>query len=631
LLVRPGERLALLGPNGTGKSTALKLLAGELEPDRGDVRVLGKATSVGYLRQAQGPGSEGSVLEALLEPFAELTAQHDELQRLEKAMTATGGDPALLARYGELQERYTRAGGYEVESRVKRLTADVGFAEGDLGRPVRTLSGGERGRLELAKVLVQTPDLLLLDEPTNHLDLTAIERLEEFLSEYAGAFILVSHDRTFIQRTCREMVELEGGKFVRYPYRYDRYVVERAGRLERARADYERQKQQVEKTEDFIRRNIAGQKTKQAQSRRKLLEKLERLERPEDHWELAGRIALRFSTGDELGSKETIRAPGLDVGYEGKPILRGVTVNVYRGDRVGIVGPNGCGKSTLLKTLVGELPPLAGRVERGSGVRLGYYDQKLSSLDEARSLIDEIRSVRADLGPEAIRQYLAKFRFFDDDPFRAVRGLSGGERSRLSLAKMMLFPRNVLALDEPTNHLDIPAREVLEEALDDYQGTILVVSHDRYFIDKVCNRLLVFAGGGLEGHLGNYSDWRGRRDAGAARAADAGAEAPRPRKPTPAAVPAPAPAATPGERERGKDRERELRRRQRRVETLEQEVARLEQELGGLRAELAGDHGGDWHKLHELAERERNLAELLARRMEEWEKASAALDPPAGK
>jgi ATP-binding cassette subfamily F protein 3 len=321
---------------------------------------------------------------------------------------------------------------------------------------VNTLSGGERGRLELAKVLVQTPDLLLMDEPTNHLDLAAIERLETFLGEYPGAFLLVSHDRTFIQRTCKEMVELEDGRFVRYPMRYDRYVSERAERLERARVEYQRQKQQVEKTEDFIRRNIAGQKTKQAQSRRKLLEKLERLERPEDHWELAGRIALRFSTGGELGAKETIRAPGLTVGYPGKPILGDVTVNIYRGDRVGIVGPNGCGKSTLLKTLVGELPPLGGKVERGSGVRLGYYDQKLGSLDESRTLIDEIRSVRADLGPEAIRQYLAKFRFFEDDPFRVVRGLSGGERSRLSLAKMMLFPRNVLALDEPTNHLDIP-------------------------------------------------------------------------------------------------------------------------------------------------------------------------------
>src|SRR5439155_1147938 len=206
------------------------------------------------------------------------------------------------------------------------------------------LSGGERGRLEVAKVLVRQPDLLLLDEPTNHLDLAAIERLEAFLAEYPGAFVLVSHDRAFIRQTCKEIVELEGGKFVRYPYRYDKYVIERDARLERARAEYERQKEHVDKTEDFIRRNLAGQKTKQAQSRRKMLEKLERLERPEDHWELAGKIALSFQTGGELGAKETIRAPHISIGYAGKPILAGVTVNIYRGDRVGIVGPNGCGK-----------------------------------------------------------------------------------------------------------------------------------------------------------------------------------------------------------------------------------------------------------------------------------------------
>jgi ATP-binding cassette, subfamily F, member 3 len=638
LLVRPGERLALLGPNGTGKSTALKLLVGELAPDRGDVRLLGKAT-VAYLRQAQAGGSaDTSVLDALLEPFAGLAALHEEIVRLEGRLAA--GDPRELARYGELAERYTDAGGYEIESRVKRLVADVGLQESDLARPVGTLSGGERGRLELAKVLVRKPDLLLLDEPTNHLDLDAIERLETFLNEYSGAFLLISHDRVFIQRTCRETVELEGGRFVRYPYGYDRYVVERNARLERARSEYQRQKEHVEKTEDFIRRNIAGQRTKQAQSRRKLLERLERLEKPEDHWELAGKLALSFSTGGELGAKETIRAPDISVGYPGRTILAGVTANIYRGDRVGIVGPNGCGKSTLLKTLVGELPTLAGQVQRGSGVRLGYYDQKLATLDDGRSLLDEIRSVRADLSPEAVRQYLARFRFFGDDPFRVVSSLSGGERSRLSLAKMMLFPRNVLALDEPTNHLDIPAREVLEEALVNYTGTLIVVSHDRYFLDKVCGRLLVFEGGGLEGHLGNYSDWRGRRGA-AARAATL---------PVPPPAPPPPAASRPQPQERREDgraeqrgpqagppgwggkaraaeksRERERQRRERRVQALEQEVASLENQLQELRAQLAGEHGGDWKKLHDLADQEQEVSDRLTRRQQERESAIAAL------
>jgi ATP-binding cassette subfamily F protein 3 len=641
LLIRPGDRLALVGPNGTGKSTALRLLSGDLQPDSGDVRILGRA-SVAYLRQSQELSGDGTLRAALMEPFA-------DLERLQLELTATEArlahaDPSStvdLAHYGELQERYQRGGGYDVEARLKRLTADVGFTEGDLARPVDTLSGGERGRLELAKVLVRQPDLLLLDEPTNHLDLAAIERLEAFLSEYPGAFVLVSHDRAFIRAVCREIVELENGKLVRYPFAYDKYVVERDARVERARAEFDRQSAHVEKTEDFIRRNLAGQKTKQAQSRRKMLDKLERLERPDDPWQHARKIGLSFQTGGDLGSKETIRAPGLTVGYAppDQPavvILRDVTANVYRGDRVGIIGPNGAGKSTLLRTLIGQLPPLGGRVEIGAGVRIGYFDQKLGTLDESLTLLDEIRSVRADLSPEAIRQYLAKFRFFGDDPFRNVRGLSGGERSRLAMAKIMLFPRNVLVLDEPTNHLDIPARETLEEALQDYEGTLLVVSHDRYFLDRICTRLLVIEGTRVEAHLGNYSDWKAR--ARQTERAPVPAPAPLEAKATKQADdsrdqarrPVAKDAATAGGRAADKGRERERRRMARRVETLEADVGKIELELSAVRAELASDHAGDWQKLHALADRERELDALLARRMAEWEAASAAVlnQPP---
>jgi ATPase components of ABC transporters with duplicated ATPase domains len=536
---------------------------------------------------------------------------HEELQRLEARLARTS--EAELKHYGELQERYRLEGGYDLETRVRELTEDVGLSQADLGRSLATLSGGERGRLELAKVLVRQPDLLLLDEPTNHLDLAAIERLEARLSEYPGAFVLVSHDRAFIQRTCRAIIELEDGQFVRYSFAYDQYVVERDARLDRARVEYQRQKDHVEKTEDFIRRNLAGQKTKQAQSRRRMLEKLERLERPEDNWQMAGRIALNFQTGGDLGGKEIVRAPGISVGYPGKPIVTDVTVNIFRGDRVGIVGPNGCGKSTLLKTLVGELAPLAGAVERGAAVRLGYFDQKLSSLSEDRTAIEEIQSVRNDLSPEVVRQYLAKFRFFGDDPFRTVLGFSGGERSRLALAKMLLFPRNVLALDEPTNHLDIPARETLEHSLDGYQGTLIVVSHDRYFLDRVCRRLLVFENGTLEAHLGNYSDWRAYRRS--QMAAQPVPEPPSPITQSPTEI----------SRAAKKDRERTQRRLERLVESLEAEVARIETELSSLRAQLAADHGGDWQKLHALADRERELGDLLGRRMADWEKASAEL------
>jgi ATP-binding cassette subfamily F protein 3 len=625
LLIKPGDRLALVGPNGMGKSTALRLLCGDLEPDAGDVRILGRQT-VAYLRQSQEFVGAGTLVDALLEPFAHVQRMHEELSALELRMTASHDD-ADVTRYGELQERYQREGGYDLESRVRRLTADVGFAESDLGRAVETLSGGERGRLELAKVLVRQPDLLLLDEPTNHLDLAAIERLEAFLAEYPGAFMMVSHDRAFIRAVCREIVELENGKFVRYPMGWDKYVVERDARRALAQAAYERQKDHVDKTEDFIRRNLAGQKTKQAQSRRKMLEKLDRLERPDDQWEHAGKIALSFQTGGDLGAKETIRAPKLDVGYTAKDgtitrILRDVTANIYRGDKVGIVGPNGGGKSTLLRTLIGELPPLAGTVEHGTGVRIGYFDQKLGTLDESLTLEEEIRSVRADLSPEAVRNYLAKFRFFGDDPFKLVRGLSGGERSRLAMAKIMLFPRNVLVLDEPTNHLDIPARETLEDALDGYEGTLIVISHDRYFLDRVCTRLLVIEGDRVEAHLGNYGDWRRRlREATALPVAPREKEKKEKEKPKPPAPPSDASA----DRAASKDRERELRRLEKRVETLEGDVGKIETDLAAVRAELGSDHAGDWQKLHTLADRERELDALLARRMSEWESAGTAL------
>jgi ATP-binding cassette, subfamily F, member 3 len=627
LLIRPGDRLALLGPNGTGKSTALRLLAGDLKADSGDVRVLGRA-SVSYLRQSQEFLGHGTLMDALLEPFADLQKLHDQIVAIEAHLGAA--QPTELSQYGELQERYLREGGYEIESRVKRLTADVGFSESDLPRGVETLSGGERGRLELAKVLVRQPDLLLLDEPTNHLDLAAIERLEAFLAEYPGAFVLVSHDRAFIRATCNEIVELEDGKFVRYPYRYDKYVIERDARLERARADYDRQKQHVDKTEDFIRRNLAGQKTKQAQSRRKMLEKLDRLDRPEDQWQHAGQVALNFSTGGELGAKETIRAPRITVGYPGVPILRDVPANIYRGEKIGIVGPNGAGKSTLIKTLIGELPPLEGKVEIGTGVRVGYFDQKLGQLNDDGTLIDEIRTVRADLSPDVVRTYLAKFRFFGDDPFRIVRGLSGGERSRLAMAKILLFPRNVLVLDEPTNHLDIPARETLEQALHDYEGTLIVVSHDRYFLDRVTTRLLVIEGSSVESHLGNYSDWRRRRrEAEAAARAEASTTAARsaipPKDPVTTRKDARPTAVDAAARASSKEKDRERRRLEKRIETIEGDIAKLESELVEVRATLASDHGRDWQKLHALADRERQLDHLLARRMAEWESASSAL------
>jgi ATP-binding cassette, subfamily F, member 3 len=603
--VNAGDRVGLVGPNGSGKSTLLRLLDGRLQPDSGTV-ARARGLTMSYLKQSQEFVGAGKIFDALLMPFGKLLAMHDELLALEKDLS----DEKSLERYGELQERYTREGCYLLGSWVRALAQDLGFTAADLDRSVDTLSGGERGRLELAKVLLEEPDLLLLDEPTNHLDVEATEHLEERLREWPKAFVLVSHDRYFLRAVCRDIVEIEAGEAVVYPGGYDKYVVERVERHERLNAAYERQAAEIARTEDFIRRNIAGQKTKQAKSRRKALDKVERLSRHRDEFAVAGNIGLRFSVGDHTGGKEALKAEHLDVGYAGAPpLIRDVNLIVYRGDRIGLVGPNGCGKSTLLKTLLGKQDALAGLAMRGHEVRVGYFDQKLSDLDEDHSLIDEIRTVRGDFNEDVARNFLGRFRFTGDDGFKKVKGLSGGERNRLTLAKMMLRPRNLLALDEPTNHLDIPAREVLEEALAEYAGTVIVVSHDRYFLDRVVTKIVHIHDGRAEEHIGNYSDFKSR-------------EKKRPAPPKEAS-----PKATPAmmAREKQKALEREAAKKQKRLEELEKKIAGAETEIAALNDQLAADHGGDWTKLHALVADKEKIEQRLKSWMAEWERLGEEL------
>jgi ATP-binding cassette subfamily F protein 3 len=615
--VNPGDRIGLVGPNGAGKSTLLRLLDGRLQADRGTV-ARARGLTLAYLQQSQEFVGAGKIFDALLKPFEKLLAMHAELEQLQTQLT----DDKALARYGELQERYTQAGGYSLESRVKALAHDLGFSDEDMQRGVETLSGGERGRLELAKTLLEEPDLLLLDEPTNHLDVEATEHLEERLREWPKAFVLVSHDRYFLRAVCRDIAEIENGKIVTFSGGYDKYIVEREERHERLNAAFERQQAEIARTEDFIRRNIAGQKTKQAKSRRKMLDKVERLARVHDDFAAAGQIGLRFSVGDHTGGKEAIKAERLDVGYAGAPpLVRDVSLTIYRGDRIALVGPNGCGKSTLLKTLLGKLPALGGSVARGHEVRIGYFDQKLSDLDDEHSLIEEIRSVRGDFNEDVARNFLGRFRFTGDDAFKKVKGLSGGERNRLTLAKMMLRPRNLLALDEPTNHLDIPAREVLEDALDEYEGTIIVVSHDRYFLDRVVTKIVHLHNNTYEVQVGNYSDWKERERQEKKAAKQAALEKPK------AAAPADAPKQQRlEEREKQKQQQRELERKQKRLKELEDKIAGAEAEVAALNDKLAADHGGDWTKLHALVADKEKIEQRLKSWMGEWERLGEELE-----
>jgi ATP-binding cassette subfamily F protein 3 len=658
-----GERAALVAPNGAGKSTLLRLVAREITPDAGTV-VVRRDVRVAYGRQSHELPAGGTVLDAFLSAFSEVLALRHALTEAQHA--AASGTEAALGRLADLMDRYHIKGGDELERRVTMIAQHLGFAEGDMERPLESLSGGERGRLHLGVALAQEPDLLLLDEPTNHLDLDTIAWLEGHLAALGSAMLVVSHDRAFLDNVCNVTMELGRRSFRSYPLKYSDYAVAREEDLARERELAERQEAFVAKTEDFIRKNIAGQKTKQAQSRRKMLEKLETVDRPEDIWAVAEKVAFRFAPAPRSGDI-VIEARGLGAERGGRTLFSGVDLLVRRGERIGVVGPNGSGKSTLLKLLAGQgAEDDQGTVRRGTNLCEGYFDQHLGSLDPGKSAVEEIRSVRGDLNVDASRQYLARFRFYGDDPLRRVSGFSGGERSRLALAKLLLEPRNLLFLDEPTNHLDIPAAEILEEALVGFEGTVILVSHDRRFLEGVTTRVVHIRDGAVDVYPAGFRDYedmlaRLARQAEAEKAAEkAAAKEPPPKareatraseppragggsgravkrsastrpliEPTPRAAAEP---VTPEAKRRAFEAERAaaraFERKKKRVKELEAEIASSEAELERRRDELKQDPGGNWAKLADLARQEQALAKRLDAAMTEWMALSEELASP---
>ncbi|HEX8789481.1 MAG TPA: ABC-F family ATP-binding cassette domain-containing protein [Polyangiaceae bacterium] len=602
-----GDRVALVAPNGSGKTTLLRLAAHELEPDAGSV-VLRRDATLAFYRQSHELRAEGDVMNAFLAGFGEIVGLREEL-RLAQEQAASGAREAL-DRLASVTDRYHLARGDELEHRIAALASHLGFTERDLARPVASLSGGERGRLGLGVVLAQQPDVLLLDEPTNHLDLDTIEWLQQWLATYRGAALVVSHDRAFLDAACSGTMELGSRSFRVYPLRYSEYVVAREDDLARERALASRQQDMIAKTEDFIRRNIAGQKTKQAQSRRKMLEKLDRLERPEDVWAQAERVSFRFAPAARTGDI-VLDAKGLGASRGGRALFDGLELLVRRGERIGVVGPNGAGKTTLLRLLAGRgAPEDRGSVKRGTNLQEGYFDQHLGEVDTAVTAVDNVRQVRGDFTTEAARQYLSRFRFWGDDPLRVVSGFSGGERSRLALARLLLEPRNLLFLDEPTNHLDIPAAEILEEALASFEGTVILVSHDRRFLENVTTRVVSVRDGNADVYPGGFRDYErvGRRQ-----------EEP----------PAPKPDAGKKEKERAVDRYEEqrqaaraLEKKKRRVQELEAAIAVGEKDLDALRGKLKEAPGDDWEKLAKMAQEEQALQKKVDSMLVEWARLS---------
>ncbi|WP_214763025.1 ABC-F family ATP-binding cassette domain-containing protein [Exiguobacterium sp. s146] len=506
LEIQEGERVALVGRNGAGKSTLLKVIAGEYNYDSGDI-MKPKDVTIGYLAQDSGLESNETMWNEMLTVFTDLIEQEKTLRRMEQDMGSERilNDPVayerLLTAYDEEQHTFKDRGGYQYEATIRSILHGMRFYPDDFERRIDTLSGGQRTRLALAKMLLQSPDLLILDEPTNHLDIETLGWLEKYLSGYKGAVLIVSHDRYFLDRVVSVVYELSRHRSRRFVGNYTKYLEQKAAIYEQEKKQFESQQEEIAKMQDFIQRNIArATTTKRAQSVRKRLEKVDRMEAPDGDERSA---VLSFSIKRQSGN-DVLSGSDLAIGYE-EPIAQHLRFQLQRGESVALVGPNGVGKSTLLKVLTKQQPPLTGDIRYGTGVEIGYYDQEQQNLSDANRVIDEIWNDWPLMREQEVRSLLGQFLFSGDDVMKRVHELSGGERARLTLAKLKLEQPNLLILDEPTNHLDLDSKMILENALVDYPGTILFVSHDRYFIDRLATRVLEITPNGIDEYLGDYS------------------------------------------------------------------------------------------------------------------------------
>jgi ATP-binding cassette subfamily F protein 3 len=608
------EHVAVVGVNGAGKSTILRIIGGIEYPTSGEV-VFANGLRVTYLPQEARFDSNRTIREEAFTAFADVLNMGERMREIEHAMADASDDlEALLEEYDRLQHRFESAGGYDIDHRVESILSGLGFTEEQFNDRVHLLSGGQKTRVALAKALLADPDLLLLDEPTNHLDLTMLEWLETFLRGWNGACLIVSHDRYFLDRVTSRTLDVAFGTLEDYPGPYSRYLVLREERYERRVKEYDEQQEFIERTEEFIRKYKAGQRSREAKGRQTRLDRLERIARPQQHQELN----IRLTSATRSGRIVLSTTPGLQAGYPpdapGLPpdvLVETPALQIERGDRVGLIGPNGAGKSTLLKTLVGELTPIKGRVEFGTNVKVGYYAQAHEQLPRQGTPLSVIMSV-APMGEEFARTYLGRFLFSEDDVFKHVESLSGGERSRLALAMLLLQQSNFLILDEPTNHLDISSRETLEELLAGFDGTILFVSHDRYFMDRIATRIWSVEDGGITQNLGNYTDYQrviGRRE--------------EPAKPEPEPEKKPDPEVVPQQ----KGRPISDAKLQKALAQSERDIARLEGKLNELSdAMTIAGIDGDQAAVARLGEEYESVQTELDTVYARWEATSAQLD-----
>lgn len=504
------QRMGLVGVNGCGKSTLLRILAGKEQADGGSISLM-KGIRVGYMEQQYSVSGDATVFEEMQAVFAPVFAMEERLRALEARMaeiTEEGELKRLGDTYARLSDAFEKEDGYAWRSAVQGVLSGLGFSREQYDQPARLLSGGELTRLCLAKLLLQKPDLLLLDEPTNHLDLAALDWLEKYLSEYRGTLIVVSHDRYFLNHVCTHVTELLLGTAEQYTGNYSSYMEQRAERFESRMRAWEQQQKMIAREEAIIARYKSFNREKSikaAESREKRLEKVERLERPEDEHQVRFRFEAMRRTGDDVMS---IR--NFSKAFGERALFQNIEINIRAGDRIALIGPNGIGKTTLLRCILGEEAPDSGFVRWGANVDVGYYDQQQRTLHPEKTVLDEVWDEFPRLEQSQVRGALGLFLFTGEDVFMPVKTLSGGEKGRVALTKLMLRKDNFLLLDEPTNHLDMDSREVLEDALESFTGTILAVSHDRYFINRFANKVVVLSRDGAKEYLGNFDDYQAR-------------------------------------------------------------------------------------------------------------------------
>ena len=507
LQIQDHGRTALVGRNGAGKTTLLKMIAGITQPDEGTISKV-KDLTIGYLAQDQGLDSQNNIWAELDLVFAPLHEMEKEIHQLEDQLGDLDSDSdqyqQVLNKYDRLQDEYKKQGGFEYESRMRGILHGFGFGEEYYDTPVDALSGGQKTKLALAKILLQEPNLLILDEPTNHLDMNVLSWLEDYLKSYRGALLVVSHDRYFLDHVVKDVYDLDNRTLTHYTGNYTQFVAHKQERLKAEWKHYDQQQKKIAKLEDFVNRNIVrASTTKRAQARRKQLEKMDRLERPETD---DRSIHFQFHSDKDSGT-EVLDVENAKVGYDEQVLAGPLSFTVRKPQRIGIIGPNGIGKSTLLKSLLHQIPLVSGTVKFGANLEIGYYDQEQQQLHPEKTVLDEVWDDHPEVPEKDIRSLLGSFLFVGDDVYKPVHDLSGGEKARLELTKLSFKPINFLILDEPTNHLDIDSREVLENAINEFTGTVLFVSHDRYFINQVATDVLDMHKDGITHYEGNYDDF----------------------------------------------------------------------------------------------------------------------------